>query len=174
MTDFRIDRPREDEYPPYFGKYIELVAGNDAMGVLRGQIAHSLETLRAVSGEGSLRRYAESKWSLREVVGHMIDTERIMAYRALRAARADATPLSSFDQDAYIAAAGFDLRDWAGLLEEFDAVRRTTVMLFAGLDAAAWGRRGVAGGKEITPRALAFIIAGHESHHMRIVRERYL
>jgi hypothetical protein len=174
MTNFTLARPVEGEYAPYFAKYIELVAGDDVMSVLRGQIAETLATLRAVSGEASLKRYREGKWSLREVVGHMIDTERIMACRALRAARADATPLPGFEQDAYIAAAGFDGRDWAGLIEEFEAVRRTTVMLFAGLQAEAWGRRGVAGGREITPRALAFIIAGHEAHHMRIVRERYL
>jgi hypothetical protein len=104
----------------------------------------------------------------------MTDTERIFAYRALRIGRGDQTPLPGFDQDPYIAAAGFDRRAWGGLIAEFEVVRRSTVMLLEGLDAEAWGRIGTASGNPVSARALAFVIAGHELHHMKIVRERYL
>jgi len=174
MTNFAMQRPDASEYAPYYGKYIELVPGNDVLSALRGQIGDTLGTLREVSDADSLRRYAEGKWSLREVAGHLMDTERIMAYRALRIARNDATPLAGFDQDPYIAAAGFDRRDWNGLIDEFEAVRRSNVLLFEGLEGEAWARLGVTNGNGISVRALGYIIAGHELHHMRIVRERYL
>ena len=174
MADFTMQRPAANEYAGHFGKYIEQVAGGDVVSALKGQIGPTLTTLRGVKDQDSLRRYAEGKWSLREVVGHMIDTERIMAYRALRIARGDQTPLAGFDQDPYIAAANFDERSWAGLLEEFEAVRRSNVMMFEGLNGAAWARLGTASGNPISVRALAFVIAGHELHHMKIVRERYL
>lgn len=169
-----MQRPDAGEYAPYFGKYVELVVGSDLPGTLRGQLGDTMATLRAVSEADSLKRYAEGKWSLREVVGHMIDTERIFAYRALRIARGDETPLPGFDQDPYIAAARFDERTWASLLDEFEAVRRSNLFLFEALDAQAWGRRGTSSGKPITVRALGFVIAGHELHHMAIVRQRYL
>lgn len=174
MPDFSIQRPEASEYASYFGKYVELVAGGDIVEALRGQVWGSLTTLRMVTEADSLRRYAEGKWSLREVAGHMIDTERIMAYRALRFARADGTDLPGFDQDRYAAAADFDARDWGGLLDEFELVRRANVLMFESFPAKAWGRSGMANGKPVTVRALAYIIAGHELHHMQIVRERYL
>ena len=169
-----MQRPSPGEFAPYYAKYVELVAGSDVVESLRGQVLGTLTTLRMVSAEASLRRYADGKWSLREVVGHMIDTERIMAYRALRFARADGTELATFDQDAYAVTAGFDSRDWGGLVDEFELVRRANVLMFEGFVAEAWARGGVASGKSVTVRALAFIIAGHELHHMGIVRERYL
>jgi hypothetical protein len=174
MADFTMQRPDANEYAGHFGKYIEQVPGSDVVSALKGQIGATLATLRAVNERDSLRRYAEGKWSLREVVGHMIDTERIMAYRALRIARGDQTPLAGFDQDPYIEAAGFDGRSWGGLLEEFEAVRRSNVMMFEGLNGTAWGRMGTASGNPISVRALAFVIAGHELHHVKMVRERYL
>jgi len=169
-----MQRPDVGEYAPYFAKYVDLVTGNELVHTLRAQIGDTLATLRAVSEGDSLMRYADGKWSLREVVGHMIDTERIFAYRVLRIARADETPLPGFDQDPYIAAGRFDERAWTSLLDEFEAVRRSNLFLFEGLDAEAWGRRGVSSGSPITARGLGFVIAGHELHHMRIVRERYL
>jgi len=168
-----MQRPAVSEYAGHFGKYVDLVPGSDVVGALRGQIGETLATLGAIGEADSLKRYAEGKWSVREVLGHMIDTERIMAYRALRIARADTTPLPGFDQDPYIAAAGFDARSWSGLLEEFEVVRRSNVLMFNGLNADAWGRLGTASGNPISARALAFVIAGHELHHMKIVRERY-
>ena len=174
MTNLTIQRPDAGEYAPHFAKYVELVGEADLVSTLRTQIGDTLATLRAVSEADSLKRYADGKWSVREVVGHMIDSERIFAYRALRIARADETPLPGFDQDPYIAAARFDDRAWGGLLDEFEAVRRSNLFLFEGLDAEAWGRRGVSNGSPITVRGLGFVIAGHELHHMGIVRERYL
>ena len=138
-----MQRPDASEYAPYFGRYVGLVAGADVVHALRGQIRVTLETLCGVSEGDSLRRYAAGKWSLREVVGHLIDTERIMACRALRIARGDETPLPGFEQDPYIAAAGFDGRVWGNLLEEFEVVRRSNVLLFEGLSGEAWERRGV-------------------------------
>jgi DinB superfamily len=169
-----MQRPEEGEYAGHFGKYVALVPGSDVLSALRGQIGGTVATLRGVSDEQSLRRYAEGKWSLREVVGHMIDTERIFAYRALRIGRGDETPLPGFDQDPYIVAAGFDRRDWGGLIDEFEVVRRGSTMLLGGFDGEAWGRRGTASGNPVTARAVAYVIAGHELHHMKIVRERYL
>jgi uncharacterized damage-inducible protein DinB len=169
-----MQRPAVDEYAAYYGKYVDQVTGNDVVSTLRAQIGETAATLRAVSDSDSLKRYAEGKWSLREVVGHLVDAERIFAYRALRIGRGDETPLPGFDQDPYIAAAGFDRRDWNGLIDEFEVVRRSTVMLLDGLDAEAWGRRGTASNNPVTVRAIAFVIAGHELHHMKIVRERYL
>jgi hypothetical protein len=169
-----MQRPAVDEYAAYYGTYVDQVIGNDVVSALRAQIGETAATLRGVSDSDSLKRYAEGKWSLREVVGHMVDTERVFAYRALRIARGDQTPLPGFDQDPYIVAAGFDRRDWNGLIDEFEVVRRSTVMLLDGLDAEAFARRGTASNNPVTVRALAFVIAGHELHHMKIVRERYL
>jgi hypothetical protein len=174
MANLSMQRPDAGEYAGHFGKYVEVVPGSDVLSALRGQIGETAATLRGVSAEKSLSRYAEGKWSLREVLGHMIDTERIFAYRALRIGRGDETPLPAFEQDPYIAVAGFDRRDWRGLIEELEVVRRSTVMLFEGFDAPAWGRRGTASGNPVTVRAVAYVIAGHELHHMKIVRERYL
>jgi DinB superfamily len=174
MSHLAIAKPDASEYAPYFAKYIDRIEGADIIDALRRQIAATLATLRGVSEADSLERYAEGKWSLREVAGHIIDTERIMAYRALRIARADQTPLPGFDQDPYIQAASVDERAWPHLLEELEAVRRANVLMFEGFPEAAWTRQGTASGKEITVRALAYLIAGHELHHMQIVRERYL
>ena len=160
-------RPDAGEYARYFGKYVDLVAGSDVVSALSGQIGGTVATLRGVSDGDSLRRYAEGKWSLREVVGHMIDAERIFAYRALRIGRGDETPLAGFDPDPYVAAAGFDRRAWGGLIEEFEVVRRSTVMLLDGFDGEAWGRGGTASGEPVTVRALAYHdrrarVASHE------------
>ena len=174
MTNSDLRRPETSEHPVYFTRYISLVEGNDVVAALAAEGSKTLATLRAVSAQDSLRRYAEGKWSIREVLGHIVDTERIMTYRALRIGRGDETPLPGFDQDPYIVAAKFDEREWSGLLEEFEAVRKASLLLFAGFPADAWGRRGKASNNPITARALAYVTAGHEIHHMNIVRERYL
>jgi hypothetical protein len=167
-------RPDRSEYAEHYAKYVQLVGDGDVKKTLQSQMEQTLATLRAVTPEQSLNRYAEGKWSIREVVGHIIDAERIFAYRALRFARNDQTPLPGFEQDGYIAPGRFDERSWGNLLEELEAVRRGTLLLFGGFDEAAWQRHGVASGAGITVRALAYVIAGHELHHMKIVRERYL
>lgn len=130
--------------------------------------------LRRFGEESGGVRYAAGKWSVREAVGHMADAERVFTYRALRFARADATPLPGFDENAYVAAAGFDRRTLADLAEEFADVRRATVSFFCALDPEALAMPGTANGARVTVGALAWIIAGHERHHARILRERYL
>ena len=173
MPDIHVSKPASTEYASYFGRYIDLVPEGEIPGTLASQISETLRTLRGVSDTDSLKRYAEGKWSIREVVGHMIDTERIFAYRALRFARNDQTPLSGFEQDDYIPAAQFDRRPWGELLEEFEAVRRSTVLMFRGLHDEAWERLGVSNDNSMSVRAAAYVIAGHERHHMKVLREKY-
>jgi hypothetical protein len=174
MSHPAIDKPKPSEHAPYYAKYIDLVEGADVVDALATQIDQSLATLRAVPDADSLKRSAAGKWSVREVIGHLVDAERIMAYRALRFARNDSAALPGFEQDDYIAPAHFDQRNWTDLLNEFELVRRADVLMFRGFDEEAWRRRGVANQNEISVRALAYVIAGHELHHLRIIREMYL
>ncbi|MGA2333831.1 MAG: DinB family protein [Terriglobales bacterium] len=167
-------RPQPGEYSPYHDCYISLVPGNDVLAALedhRRQMVLFLSGLTEADGD---LRYAPDKWSLKEVLGHINDTERIMSYRALRIARGDLTPIEGFEQDDYVRNAPFAHRPLADLIEDYIAVRRATVSLFRNLDEPAWTRRGVANKNEVTVRALAFIIAGHELHHRRILEEKYL
>lgn len=167
-------RPQPGEYAPYYGKYLTLVQSNDILAALEDQ---RRETLLLLSGrtetDGDLR-YAPEKWSVKEVLGHINDTERIMSYRALRISRGDATPIEGFEQDDYVRNGPFAQRPLSDLIEDFIAVRRATVSLFRNLDQAAWTRRGTANKNEVTVRALAYIIAGHEAHHRKILEEKYL
>lgn len=167
-------RPEASEHLPYYEKYIRLVPGDDPLAALASQSGETLATLRAVSEPDSLKRYAPGKWSLREVIGHLTDAERVFAYRALRIARGDATPLAGFEQDDWMLEAHFDERSFHDLLDEFRTVRQSSVLLFRPLDPETWRRRGVASGGDVSVRAVAFIIAGHERHHMAIVREKYV
>ena len=169
-----IPRPARDEYAPYYHTYVGAVPDGDLLEMLDESLEETLGLLGGIGEGGGGHRYAEGKWSVREVVGHIVDTERVMAYRALRIARGDRTPLPGFDQDPYVAAAGFDRRTLADLSDELAAVRAASVHLFRHLDDEALARRGTASGSEVTVRALAWIIAGHEMHHRRILRERYL
>ena len=167
-------RPQSGEYAPYYDRYISLVPGNDILAALDEQRRQMLLLLSGrTEADGDLR-YAPDKWSLKEVVGHLNDTERIMSYRALRIARGDATPIEGFEQDDYVRNAPFARRPLEDLIEDYIAVRRATVSLFRNLDEPAWSRRGLANKNEVTVRALAYIIAGHELHHRRILEEKYL
>jgi hypothetical protein len=174
MPDLRISKPVAGEYNSYYSKYIDLVPDGDVAGTLASQIGGTLAALWAISDADSLKRYAPGKWSIREMLGHMNDTERIFAYRALRIARGDQTPLAGFEQDDYIAPGKFDARSWASLIEEFEAIRKSNLAMFRGLDEEAWQRTGTASNNPVTVRALAYIIAGHERHHMNVLREKYL
>lgn len=167
-------RPEADEHTSYYATYIGVVRGSDVLSALRSQIGESLELLRGVSEDRAGHRYAPDKWSVRELLGHVIDTERIFSYRALRFARNDSTPLPGYEQDDYIRNATFDSCRLADLAAEFEHVRQSTLYLFQHLDTAAWLRRGIASDCPFSVRALAWILAGHELHHMRILRERYL
>ena len=168
-----IAYPDPSEFPPYFGRYIQQVEGTDIVQILGQQIAGTVPRLRAVSEEKSLARYEPGKWSIKEVLGHLIDAERIFAYRALRFARGDRNPLPSFEQDDYIKTAAFDACPWSELIEEFELVRRSNILMLRHLPDEAWSRRGIASGNEISVRGLAFVIAGHEVHHLRVLAERY-
>jgi len=167
-------RPQPGEYAPYYDRYISLVPGNDILTTLDEQRRQTILLLSGrTEADGDLR-YAPDKWSLKEVLGHLNDTERIMSYRTLRVARADTTPIEGFEQDDYVRNGPFPRRTLADLIEDYIAVRRATLSLFRNLDEAAWTRRGVANQNDVTVRALAYIIAGHELHHRRIVEEKYL
>ncbi len=171
-------RPEAGEYAPYYDRYISLVRhdetpGSDILSVLDDQRRQMLLLLSGrAEADGDLR-YAPDKWSLKEVLGHINDTERIMSYRALRIARGDQTPLEGFEQDDYVRNGPFVRRSLADLIEDYIAVRRATISLFRNLDEPAWTRRGVANQNEVTVRALAYIIAGHELHHRKIIEQKY-
>ena len=171
---WRTERPAEGESAPYYRTYIDAVPAGDIVRTLQDQIAETSALLAGISEAKAEHRYAPGKWSIKEVVGHLADAERVFAYRALRFARGDATPLASFDENAWVPAAGLDARTLADLAAEFQAVRGASVSLFGSLDDAAAMRRGTASGKEVVVRALAWISAGHERHHARVLRERYL
>ncbi len=167
-------RPSPDEYAPYYGRYIDLLPEGDLFDLLERQRDEMLALMNGLSEEEAGRRYAPGKWSLKEVFGHVIDTERIFAYRALCIGRGERRALPGYDQDAYVAGAHFDARPIEDFAEEYRAVRRATILLFRNLSEEELNRRGIANGVELSVRAAAYIIAGHERHHVRIIRERYL
>ena len=169
-----IPRPGTDEFPPYYGRYIEKVGGNDALASLIAQRTSTASFLASVPEARASYRYAPGKWSLREIIGHVSDAERIFSYRLLRFARADETPVPGFDENTYVPAGGFERRSLADVAAELTAVRDATIALVRSLDEAAAIRRGIANGQPISVRALAWISAGHELHHMSVIRERYL
>lgn len=169
-----MTRPDSTEHAPYFAKYISLVPDGEIIATLGKQIESTLGLLGGLSEAQGELRYAPGKWSVKEVIGHLIDAERIFAYRALRFARNDQRPLAGFDENDFVANAGFGARRLADLAEEFECVRRSSLYLFRHLDDEAWSRRGVANDNEIGVRALAWITAGHELHHLEILRSRYL
>jgi len=167
-------RPQPTEYAAYYEKYVSLVPGTDILGVLEAQGMLMAQLLGARSEREGNFRYAPDKWTLKEVVGHITDSERIFAYRALRISRNDKTPIEGFEQDDYVKNGSFNDRTLVDIAGEFSQVRGATLALFLGLGGDAWQRRGVANKNEVTVRALAFIIAGHELHHRRILEEKYL
>jgi hypothetical protein len=173
-TAAAIARPESNEYLSYYDRYVTLVPEGDILATLAKQMEGTLQLLRGIDEVKAAQRYAPGKWSIKELVGHLIDTERIFSYRALRFARNDTSPLTGFEQDDYVRAANFDDRALAQLTDEFEYVRLSTIKLFESLSAEAWNRRGPANGDEVSVRALAFIIAGHELHHMNVLKTRYL
>jgi hypothetical protein len=168
-----IPRPEPGEYPAHCERYISLIAGPDILGTLDSQRRQMLLLLSGRDESNGDLRYAPDKWSAKEVLGHVCDTERIFAYRALRIARGDQTPIEGFEQDDYVKNGPFARVPLAEIIEDYIAVRRATLTLLRNLDAAAWARRGIANKNEITVRALAYLIAGHELHHRRILEEKY-
>lgn len=170
----KIERPGADEFAPFYANYVSAVPDGDIAGILEAQGRELVQLLGGLDAARADFRYAPDKWSVKEVLGHVTDTERIFTYRALRIARGDATPLAGFDQDTYVANARFGRRALGDLLAEFQTVRAATVALFRAMTEEESRRAGTANGMPVTARALAFIAAGHERHHSRILRERYL
>jgi hypothetical protein len=167
-------RPQPGEYASDYQRYIDLAIEDDVVAALDAQSHETATLLAGISEQQAAHRYEPDKWSVKQLVGHVIDGERIFAYRALRIARGDTTPLPGFDQDPYVANAASDDRPIADLAEEFAVLRKANVMMFRALPEEAWSRVGTASDNTITVRALAFILLGHERHHARILRERYL
>src|SRR5947209_4806371 len=167
-----IARPSQTEHSPYYSRYVSLVPETDIFTTLQKQ-AEDMESLRGLSDEEACFRYAPDKWSIKQVLGHVMDTERIFAYRALRIARADQTPLAGFEQDDYVRNGPFERVSMTELMNEYVAIRNATVSLFRHLSPEAWSRRGLANNNEVTVRALLYIIAGHERHHRQILKEKY-
>jgi DinB superfamily len=169
-----MTKPDSTEYAQYYERYISLVPDGEIVVTLGKQIEGTLGLIRGLSAAQGDLRYAPGKWSVKEVIGHLIDAERIFAYRALRFARSDATPLPGFDENSFVDNAGFGSRALADLAEEFEHTRKSNICLFKSLDGDPSLRRGVANDNKISVRAVAYIIAGHELHHMGILRSRYL
>ena len=166
-------RPAAAEAGDFHFRYIALVPDGDIRQILQDQLTEALSAFDGISAERSGHRYAPGKWSIREVVGHISDTERVFAYRAMWFARGLEAALPGFDQDIAAAAAGAHERSWRSLVDDFRSVRQATLTLFHNLPDQAWQRRGVASDNPITVRALAYVVAGHVRHHLTILRERY-
>lgn len=172
MADYD-GRPTPDEYAPYYAGYVARVPDGGLVTLLDRQVVELRALLDRLSDTDAEHAYAPGKWTIKEVVGHLTDAERVFAYRVLRIARGDATELAGFDEKAYVPAGAFGTRTLNDLLDDFEAARLSTVKLLDGLPPDAWLRRGMAAGHVVSVRALACIIAGHELHHREILRERY-
>ena len=173
MSKLSLPRPAAEESAPYYHGYISEVPGEQIGKYLADQLPELERLVGALDDTAARSRYAAGKWSVKEVIGHLTDTERIFGYRLMRIARGDATPLPGFDENAYVPAGDFDARPLASLVEEFRALRSSTIALVDGLPLEGWSRTGQASGKSISARALAYIMVGHLTHHARVLRERY-
>jgi DinB superfamily len=174
MSQVLIEKPPSTEYAAAFERYVSRVSEADIVGVLARQKDDVLGVFGKVRGAGERYRYAADKWSVREMAGHVVDTERIMGYRAVCVARGEAGSLPGFDENAYVANASFDDVPLGELLEEFAHVREGHLAFFRHLSPEAWLRKGLANGNPISVRALAYVMAGHPRHHLGVVQERYL
>lgn len=169
-----ITKPLKSDYAAFYAGYISQVAEGEIVSTLREQQIQTKKLLDSLSEEKANYAYAPEKWTIKEMIEHVIDTERIFAYRFLRVYRGDFTPLPSFDQDSFVKNGNSSKRTLASLAAEFYALREANLFLFADLDEHKLDFRGMMSGKEITPRALLYIMVGHEAHHLHILKERYL
>jgi hypothetical protein len=174
VPPIRATRPDQGEFLPYYSRYTDLVGEGDVLVTLASQMKETQKLLRGLRPSMAQHRYAPDKWTVNQTIGHVIDAERIFTARALRFARNDSQALPGFEQDPYVRNATFDAYPLAELAAELEVVRQATIFLFSHLDEAAWMRRGVASGAEVSVRALAYITAGHELHHRQILETRYL
>jgi hypothetical protein len=168
-----MTRPDKTEYDPYYEHYVSLVAERDIIDTLSSQPTRLQDRFTAMAEERGAFRYADGKWSVKEVLGHLIDAERMFAYRLFRISRGDETPIEGFEQDGYIENAHSNERSFADLLEEFSLLRRANMLFFNNLDDEAWARVGTANNAKVSVRALAYIMAGHVEHHLNVLKERY-
>ena len=169
-----VARPAAGEYAPFYAGYISAVPEGDLLQLLASQRDDTVRLLGTVDDTKAKHRYAEGKWSIAEVLSHVTDAERVFTYRALTFARADPTPLPSFDENAWAATSNAGRRPMGRLLAEYQAVREATIQLFGSFSDEEFARAGVASKNSVSVRALAYIVVGHERHHLRILRERYL
>lgn len=167
-------RPQEGEFNPYYGKYIDLVPDGDIEKTLVQQLPETLAMLEKIPEERAGYRYAEGKWSVKELLGHLSDAERIFVYRALCIARGETQSLPGFEEDEYVRGASFDSVPLTRIIAEFKAVRAATVSFLENLSDDAWKKKGTANGSGVTVRAIAYILAGHERHHRQVLKDRYL
>jgi len=170
----KITPPLPEDYPAYYDRYIREVKGNDLLESLATIHQQTKDLLKNVSEEKLNYRYAPGKWTIKEIIGHLIDGERVFAYRALRFARNDKTSLPGFEENDWADASNAQQRDFADLMNEFDVVRESTICLFKGFDEKIILRKGIASTVEISVKALGYSIAGHEQHHTDVIAERYL
>ena len=174
MRHTLIPRPGREDYAPYYHTYVSKVPEGDLIELLVTQLEDCSKLAAGISEAAANASYAPEKWTIKQVFGHIADTERIMAYRLLRIARGDTTPLPGFEQDDYVRAGDFNSLTLQQIVEEFRAVRTATLALLRNLDTDSLSRRGTANGFPVTAQALAYVIAGHERHHIEIIRGRYL
>jgi uncharacterized damage-inducible protein DinB len=167
-------RPGTDDHAPYYSVYVRQVPEGDVLEILAREVGGTVAALEPLDEAQAGHRYAPGKWSVKEVLGHVIDVERVFAQRALHFARKDNAPLPSLEQDEWVESGDFDRRTLASLIEEFTAVRRASLAMFHGFEAEVWDHRGVASGVEFTVRSIPYIIAGHEIHHRKVLEARYL
>jgi DinB superfamily len=171
-TPPHVGRPDVSEFAPFYAGYIARVI-EEPLVALEKQAGDTAAILRRIPESSAGYRYADGKWTVRDMIGHMADTERIMSYRALRIARGDTTPLAGFDEKVYATAAGASARAWPELVQDLATIRSASVALFRSFDADAWRRAGVANGAAISVRALGHIIVGHERHHLHVLQTLY-
>ena len=169
-----MSKPKSNEYPSYYGRYIDLIDSDDILSVLENQNLEMSKLLSRISEEAASYRYAPEKWSVKEVIGHINDAERIFAHRAIRFARNDKTPLPGFEQNDYVKYANFDARTLIDLSEEFRVVRESTLTMVYSFEDEIFSREGTASELKFTVRAILYIIAGHESHHRQVIKEKYM
>ncbi len=169
-----MNRPEQNEYAAFYETYVSLVEETDIVSALEKNLYVLQNLLAEVSEEKGSYAYAEGKWSVREMLGHLIDGERVFSYRALRISRDDQTPLAGFEQNSYVANSNFSRAKLADLIEEFSLLRRSNILFFKNLFDEAWFRTGTASEATVSVRALAYIMVGHVRHHANILRERYL
>ena len=173
-TSFRCIRPRADEHLDYYSRYIDRVPDGDIIEILKRDTVQTFEFLRSIPESKFDFKYGPDKWTVRQVVGHLADGERVFQYRAWRFSRADTTPVPGFEENDYVANGPFTRVTMPDLIGEFESLRRASIHLFENLDEEAMSRRGMANNAEVSVRAIAYIIAGHVSHHIQVLKERYL